>query len=132
MPQLSSEHFLNLEACFLPEAEVRSTPEVPQALGRAPTRKALSIGINYLTLPKDRGQLSGCINDSDTMVGILKDTFGFQDTEICRLRDDRPNMMPTKANILASFRWLTHGAAPGDDMFLHYSGHGGRVKDRDG
>jgi len=62
----------------------------------------------------------------------LKETFGFHDTEICRLRDDRANMMPTKANILASLRWLTTGASAGDELFLHYSGHGGQQQDKDG
>lgn len=124
VPQLSSEHFLNLTECFMPEAEPPDTgPERPH---RLPVRKAVTIGINYLSLPEGRGRLAGCINDSDTMIGVLKDTFNFQDGQICRLRDDNPQVMPTKANILAAFRWLTHGAAAGDDMFLHYSGHGGQ------
>ena len=29
---------------------------------------------------------------------LLQDTFKFEDGQICRLRDDRTNMMPTKAN----------------------------------
>jgi len=95
-------------------------------------RKALSIGINYYCLPKDKGQLSGCINDSDTMIGILQDTFNYNSHEICRLRDDRNNMMPTKANILAALRWLTQGATAGDELFFHFSGHGGQVEDKDG
>jgi hypothetical protein len=66
------------------------------------------------------------------MVGILKDTFGFDDHQVCRLRDDHPNTMPTKANILAALRWLTHGASAGDELFFHYSGHGGQVKDTSG
>lgn len=130
VPQLSSEHFLNLGACFMPEAD---PPDVaPEKPLRPPARKALTIGINYLSLPMGRGQLSGCINDSDTMVGILKGIFHFEDSQICRLRDDRADMMPTRANILASFRWLTSGAAPGDELFLHYSGHGGRQQDTSG
>lgn len=131
VPQLSSEHSLNLGHCFMPEAQAAAEP-VPVAPSRPPTRKALTIGINYLTLHPGRGRLSGCINDSETMVGILKETFGFHDTEICRLRDDRANMMPTKANILASLRWLTTGASAGDELFLHYSGHGGQQQDKDG
>merc|ERR1719240_1639271 len=41
-------------------------------------------------------------------------------------------MMPTKANILKSMDWLCQGAAAGDEMFLHYSGHGGQQKDTSG
>jgi len=63
--------------------------------------------------------LSGCVNDSETMVGIMKDTFGFEEHQISRLRDDRSNMMPTKANILSQMRWLTSGAQNGDELFLH-------------
>mmetsp|Transcript_130658 Transcript_130658/g.419016 ORF Transcript_130658/g.419016 Transcript_130658/m.419016 type:complete len:1139 (+) Transcript_130658:92-3508(+) len=134
VPQLSSEKFVDLGACFMPEAQAAAESLVPAPIKpcRAPVRKALTVGINYFCLRPGQGQLSGCINDSDTIVGILKDTFGFQDSQICRLRDDRANMMPTKANILAALRWLTSEAVPGDELFLHYSGHGGQVKDKDG
>jgi len=129
-PQLTSEQFLNLTDCFMPEAD-KPEEAIPQSL-RPPARRALSIGINYLTLWPGRGRLSGCINDSETIVGMLKDTFGFQDSMITRLRDDRANMMPTKANIIQAFGWLTGGAAPGDELFLHYSGHGGQMEDKRG
>merc|ERR1719247_960560 len=66
------------------------------------------------------------------MVGLLKDTYGFTENQIAVLRDDRPDKMPTKANILSQIRWLTQGAQNGDEMFLHYSGHGGQQKDRRG
>ena len=39
---------------------------------------------------------------------------------------------PTKKNILSAFRWLVKGAQPGDSLILHYSGHGGTVKNTDG
>lgn len=29
-------------------------------------------------------------------------------------------------------RWLVHGAKAGDSLFMHYSGHGGSVKDNTG
>mmetsp|Transcript_125164 Transcript_125164/g.227676 ORF Transcript_125164/g.227676 Transcript_125164/m.227676 type:complete len:1266 (-) Transcript_125164:175-3972(-) len=130
VPQLNSEHFLNLTECFMPEVEPPC--EAPAASLRPGVMKAVSIGINYLTLWPGRGRLSGCINDSDTMKNILKDTFGFQDSMICQLRDDQPNMMPTKANIMKALQWLCQGAANGDELFLHYSGHGGQQKDLKG
>merc|ERR1712217_978457 len=34
--------------------------------------------------------------------------------------------------ILASLRWLTTGAAAGDELFFHYSGHGGQQADKNG
>jgi hypothetical protein len=128
VPQLSSEQFLNLSECFMPEVEPQT--QAPPAPMRPPVRKALTIGINYLTLWPGRGRLSGCINDSETMVGLLKDTYGFTENQIAMLRDDRPDKMPTKANILSQIRWLTEGAQNGDEMFLHYSGHGGQAQDQ--
>lgn len=43
-----------------------------------------------------------------------------------------PRSIPTRANIITGMKWLVQNAAPGDDLFLHYSGHGGPVKDLDG
>mmetsp|Transcript_94718 Transcript_94718/g.173573 ORF Transcript_94718/g.173573 Transcript_94718/m.173573 type:complete len:724 (+) Transcript_94718:44-2215(+) len=130
LPQLMSEQFLNLTDCFVPEAEPEE--ESPPPALRPPSHRAVTIGINYLTLPKGRGQSSGCINDSDTIVGLLKETFGYQDSQIRKLRDDCSDAMPTRANMLEAFRWLTEGAQPGDHMFLHFSGHGGQMEDRKG
>lgn len=39
---------------------------------------------------------------------------------------------PTHKNIIAGFRWLVKDAKPGDSLLLHYSGHGGKVKNTDG
>jgi len=130
VPQLSSEWALDLSLPFMPECAPAKVLCPPAS--RPPVRKGLTIGVNYYTLPKGHGQLSGCIDDSDTVIGIWKDHFGFQDSHICRLRDDRPELMPTKAHMLAAFRWLTSGAQPGDELFLHYSGHGGRQRDKNG
>lgn len=137
VPQLSSEKFVDLGACFMPEAQaskVAVQASIPATItpSRPPMRKAVTIGCNYLSLQPGQGRLSGCINDSETIIGILKETFGFQDNQICRLRDDRANMMPTKKNVLAALAWLTSEAVAGDELFLHYSGHGGQVKDTDG
>jgi len=127
VPQLSSEHFLNVTECFMPE--VQQPDAEPEVSLRPPVRKAVTIGINYLSLRPGKGRLAGCINDSDTIIGVLKDVFQFGDKQIHRLRDDQPDAMPTKTNMLSAFRWLTQGAANGDEMFLHYSGHGGQQRD---
>jgi hypothetical protein len=66
------------------------------------------------------------------MISIMKGTFGFQDSQICRLRDDRGDSMPTRANMLKAMQWLTGGAQAGDEMFFHYSGHGGQMEDKKG
>jgi len=130
VPQLTAEHFVTLTDCFLPESEV-AEPGLPAPL-RPPLRRAVTIGINYLTLRPGRGRLAGCINDSEAVVGLLKQTLGFQESQICRLRDDRADCMPTKENIMKALRWLVEGASLGDEMFLHYSGHSGQLEDRRG
>lgn len=136
VPQMYTEHCMNMTMCFIPEHETAPqavVQSVPTSL-RPAVRKALTIGINYLKLPKGQGQLSGCINDSDTIIGILNDIFKFQDSQIKRLRDDRNKgeEMPTRSNVMAALQWLTEGSKEGDEMFLHYSGHGGTQADKDG
>lgn len=48
------------------------------------------------------------------------------------LMDDGHHKAPTHQNILNSFTLLTQYSRPGDVVFVHYSGHGGRVKDTSG
>ncbi|KAG2095485.1 peptidase C14, caspase domain-containing protein [Suillus discolor] len=50
------------------------------------------------------------------------------------LTDEPYNLkyMPTRRNILSALRWLVKDAQPGDCLFFHYSGHGGRIVDSDG
>mmetsp|Transcript_11222 Transcript_11222/g.45651 ORF Transcript_11222/g.45651 Transcript_11222/m.45651 type:complete len:363 (+) Transcript_11222:40-1128(+) len=88
-------------------------------------KKALLVGINYLTASK--GRLNGCINDVNNVAQFLQSNCGYTAARMRVLTDDQPNNMPTAANILASFAWLVEGAVPGDCLFFHYSGHGGQV-----
>ena len=39
---------------------------------------------------------------------------------------------PTRKNILFAMRWLVSDLQPGDSLFFHYSGHGGRTRDVSG
>lgn len=41
-------------------------------------------------------------------------------------------MKPTRANILASIDWLVAGLRAGENVILHFAGHGGRVRDTNG
>lgn len=61
VPQLSTEHFLKLSECFMPEAQRRAQAQLQAAPAptRAPVRKALTVGINYYCLPKDAGGAPG-------------------------------------------------------------------------
>merc|ERR1711935_677065 len=46
--------------------------------------------------------------------------------------DDNTNTSPTYANIVSAFARIVEASQPGDVVFTHYSGHGGKVKDQDG
>lgn len=54
---------------------------------------------------------------------------GFQEKNITMLLDDNIHIVPTKENILNSFVNLAQISEEGDVCFVHYSGHGGSVKD---
>jgi metacaspase-1 len=93
-------------------------------------RKALLIGINYFGT---QSELKGCINDVKNIKAFLDEHFKLD--EVMVLTDDQtsdPSKMPTRENILNGFRWLTQGANSGDSLIMHYSGHGGSVKDTNG
>jgi hypothetical protein len=95
-------------------------------------RKAVFIGINY---PNSRSPLLNCINDAKNMRDLVRSRGGFD--EHLFLSDDSVNggsaeidgIMPTKHNIFAAFDWLFDGVKEGDHLFIHYSGHGGSVRD---
>ena len=65
---------------------------------------------------------------------------GFPDSGIRLLRDDRRTSytssaggeLPTKQNIISGLRWLVNGAARGDALFFHFSGHGAQQRDTTG
>ena len=118
IPQLSSSRPMDISSPF----EI-----VPK--GCTGTKRALLIGINYIG---QQGQLSGCHNDVLNMVEYLKDVHGFADENITLLLDDGKHTSPTHANILSAYRRLVAESAPGDAVYCHYSGHGGKLRDDDG
>lgn len=83
-------------------------------------KRALIVGINY---PGTSHALRGCVNDARAMEDLLKSQFGFQN--IAMLLDAQA----TTANILNELEKLVAGAAPGDILFFHYSGHGSQYPD---
>lgn len=94
-----------------------------RALARGPQRKALLVGINqYVDAP-----LKGCVNDALMLGNILIDHFGFTPGENMRLVVDQ---RATKKAILERLEWLVDGAAAGDVLVVHYSGHGSQVPAR--
>mmetsp|Transcript_22066 Transcript_22066/g.35878 ORF Transcript_22066/g.35878 Transcript_22066/m.35878 type:complete len:316 (+) Transcript_22066:105-1052(+) len=97
--------------------------------GGGGTKWAVLIGINYVG---QNGELSGCHNDVHNITKFLTNSQGFKQENMMTLLDDGHHKEPTYRNIMDAFSWITRAAQPGDTVWIHYSGHGGRVEDQDG
>eukprot|EP00934_Nitzschia_sp_Nitz4_P002968 Nitzschia sp. Nitz4//scaffold26_size159584//111716//113050//NITZ4_002505-RA/size159584-snap-gene-0.46-mRNA-1//-1//CDS//3329545124//2958//frame0 len=93
------------------------------------TARALMIGINYVG--HSPGELSGCHNDVGNMKKYIMDVHGFQEENITVLMDDGNHKSPTKDNMIAAYKKIVADSQPGDSIFLHYSGHGSKLRDDD-
>lgn len=93
-------------------------------------RKSLLIGINYRGQPQP---LQGCESDVQNMTAFLisrgYSTHPRDMVVMTETRGPGP-YYPTGHNILAAMDWLV--SEPGCFLFLHYSGHGGQVPNRNG
>ncbi len=94
----------------------------PQGLFRA-----LLVGINYVNT---QYALAGCINDTKNMQEHLQRFYPM--CKDYRLITDETAEKPTKASIMAAIDWLVAGLIPGQNVFFHFSGHGGLVRDSNG
>ncbi len=105
-----------------------------------PTLWALLIGVDcYMgqTVPglPRYGNLSGCVNDIALMDEFLRTRLDVPEERIIKLTasgygvqpQEPSEVWPTKANIVAASRRLAQAAQPGDQVYIHYSGHGGRA-----
>jgi len=118
VPQLSSSRMIDVSDQF------EIVP--PEATGR---RRAVLIGINY---EGQQGELSGCHNDVLNIKRHLSKHEGFKEKDMLILMDDGRHHQPTKKNILEAFDRIVDYSQAGDVVFIHYSGHGGRVRDTSG
>lgn len=85
--------------------------------------KALLVGINKY--PDPRNSLRGCINDILDLEYLISDKNKVYAKEhIKKLTDQNA----TKKGILQQIEWLIQGAAPGDQLLFHYSGHGAQTQ----
>jgi hypothetical protein len=89
-------------------------------------KKALLVGINYTGTDN---ALNGCINDIENMTEVLKQEFGYKETDITIITDNTI-MKPTRSNIIKELLNLILSDAT--DLYFHYSGHGSQVKDVSG
>jgi Caspase domain len=80
--------------------------------------------------------LHGTTRDVERMEAFLRDRTGLTPERTCKLlsrvgEDGRPtappDLRPTYANIVSAFKRLATEAAPGDLVYVHYSGHGARL-----
>ncbi|MBP2673826.1 MAG: putative Caspase, p20 [Deltaproteobacteria bacterium] len=90
-------------------------------------KKALLVGINKYPDPRD--ELKGCVNDVRLMQETLGGEYGFTEKGSIRVLTDSG---ATTNAILDGLSWLADGAAPGDSLVFHYSGHGSQAPDRHG
>ena len=102
---------------------------------------ALLIGIDcYLpnTLPNGSSykSLAGCVRDINHVESFLNKKLQVPQAQILKLTasnsetsnqpQEPPEQLPTYHNIVAKFKQLTDLAQPQDQIYIHYSGHGGR------
>ncbi len=91
-----------------------------------PKKLALLVGIDKYEKVSD---LDGCVNDVENMKSLLRDKFGFEESNIRVL----VNEQATRQAILDAFqRHLVAQAQAGDIVVFHYSGHGSQMKDAEG
>ena len=83
--------------------------------------------------------LGGCVRDINYVEAFLKDFKKVPESQIIKLtaspsaEDEKkpiesPEKLPTRNNIIAAFRQLGEIAPAGSQVYIHYSGHGGRAK----
>ncbi len=102
---------------------------------------ALLIGIDcYLPNRLPEGgyypNLSGCVRDITHVEAYLTERLQLPTDHILKLTASKTNstqpaepqdQWPTYENMVAKFKQLTAMAQPGDQVYVHYSGHGGRA-----
>lgn len=101
---------------------------------------ALLIGIDcYLPHKLPDGSsyesLGGSVRDIERVEQFLRNEIGQPPEKILKLTAsvgpeekpvEPPEQWPTYENIIGAFWELARGAKPGDQVYIHYSGHGGR------
>ncbi|NES69326.1 MAG: caspase family protein, partial [Okeania sp. SIO2D1] len=123
--------------------ETSNNPELsPETPKQTPNFHALLIGIDFYFPHKLEGgsykNLRGCVRDINHVETYLKNTFNLTPDQIIKLTatasdnpkqpKETPEFLPTYQNIVAKFKEVTAKAKPQDQVYIHYSGHGGQAK----
>ncbi|KAI0823457.1 caspase domain-containing protein [Trametes gibbosa] len=97
---------------------------------RAPVKRALIIGINYVhAAPADSQaeKLQWAHRDAIAWRELLMKTYGYKDEDITMMLDEAVcptgNRLPTKDNIICEIDRLVTGLQSGDRVVFFYSGH---------
>lgn len=91
-------------------------------------KRALLIGINYIGTSSE---LAGCIQDIRDVETYLKQS-GYTQFTILDDKSASPSHRPTRENITAAIKSSVRATAPGDMLYVHYSGHGTYSPDQSG
>jgi hypothetical protein len=91
-------------------------------------KRALLIGINYSSIPSIT--LNGCIYDIININNVLRDAYDYDNIIILRDDINNPTTMPTRANIINNLLALAKQSSPLDEIWVHYSGHGSQIQDK--
>lgn len=98
---------------------------------------ALLIGIDYYKPNRLYKSLKGAVRDINLVDTFLRETLKIPAERICKLtsvdKDDTvllearsaQEQDPTYENIVNAFNEITQTAQPGEQVYIHYSGHGG-------
>ena len=106
---------------------------------QTPTIHALLIGIDYYKPNRLYKSLKGAVRDINLVDAFLRKTLKLpaecihrltspnqEDTALLEARSAQ-EQEPTYANIVNTFNEITESAQPGEQVYIHYSGHGGRA-----
>jgi len=107
---------------------------------QASTVYALLIGIDYYKPNRLYKSLRGAVRDINLVDTFLKETLKVPSERIRKLTSPNPEdttlstvrsaaeQDPTYENIVRAFDDITQSAQLGEQVYIHYSGHGGRAK----
>jgi len=101
---------------------------------------ALLIGIDYYKPNRFYKSLKGAVRDINLVEAFLKEILKIPAENISKLTSPNQEdsdllslraasvLPPTYENIIQAFQNITEKALPGEQVYIHYSGHGGRAK----
>ncbi|KAB2047834.1 hypothetical protein ERO13_A13G067600v2 [Gossypium hirsutum] len=97
-------------------------------VGTLGNKRAVLCGVSY---KKWKYKLKGTINDVFNMRALLIQYYEYRDENMLILTEEQPDarLIPTKANIESSLKWLVKDCRSGDSLVFYYSGHGLRQPD---